>query len=66
MEANRKAQVGVTYSSMVANMSCGERFEKGVANLQRTIERKDVIERNNFYYESTHTLKVSELHPTGV
>ena len=66
VEANKKAQVGVSWTAMAAKLSCGEGFEKGVANLQRAIERKDVIVRNDVYYEPTHILEVALLHSSGV
>ena len=54
--ANKKAQACRHWTSMVAKLSCGEGFAKGEANLARAIERKDVIVRNNVYYEPTHAL----------
>ena len=66
MEASKKAQVGVTYTARVAKLSCGEGLQKGEANLQRAIEREDVILRNGVYYEPTHVFEAAELHSSGV
>ena len=40
LEANRKAQVGVTRSSMVAKMSCGEGFEKEWQTVKEQLKEK--------------------------
>ena len=66
VEANKKAQAGVSWTAMVAKSSCGEGVEKGSANLQKAIQRKDVIVRNDVYYEPTHILEIAGLHSSGV
>ena len=66
MDANKKAQVGITWTAMVAKLSCGAGFAQGEANLAKALERRDVIVRNGVYDELTHTLGSAELHSAGV
>ena len=40
LEANKKAQVGVTYTAMVAKLSCGEWFEEEWQTFKAQLKEK--------------------------
>ena len=54
VDANTRAQVGITWTAMAAKLSCGAGFAQGEADLANALERRDVVVRNGVDYEPPH------------